>query len=153
TPPGFAQRPVTTQVSELLSATPTLDPRAVYAVWIGANDVQQNLAAVAAGQITSAQAASNVGLAATQTAAQLARLYAAGARNIVIVNLPDIGKTPGGVAAGPAASAGLSQLSGVYNSTLNAAIGQLGFGVMPVNSFALFNEVLANPGFYGFLNS
>jgi len=153
TVPGFAQRPLNVQVDELLKATPALNPKAIYAVWMGANDVLQNLGAVAAGQISATQAAGNVGLAATQEAAQLARLRAAGAQFIVVANIPDVGKTPGVAAGGPVAVAGGSQLTGVYNSTLNAAMDQLGFQVIRVNMTALFNEILANPSAYGFTNS
>jgi outer membrane lipase/esterase len=151
--PGFAQRPVSTQIDELLKATPNLNPGALYSVWIGANDLQQILAAAGAGQITQADAASQTALAATQTAQQLARLNAAGARFIVVANLPDLGKTPGGQAAGPANAAAASQLTGLFNSTLAASTAKLGFQIIPVNIFALFNEVLASPSTYGFLNT
>src|SRR6185295_2225222 len=88
-PPGFAQRPVSVQIDEILKATPALDRNALYNVWIGANDLQQILGAAGAGQITSTQAAAQVATAATQTAQQVARLIAAGARYIVVPNLPD----------------------------------------------------------------
>src|SRR5579862_4140548 len=40
TPPGAAQRPVSTQINEYLSATGgAADPNALYGVWIGANDI------------------------------------------------------------------------------------------------------------------
>lgn len=150
---GFAQRPATVQIDELLKATPVLNPNALYSVWVGNNDVLQNFGAVAAGQISSTEAAGNVGLAATQTVAQLARLRAAGAQYILVANLPDIGKTPFAVANGPAAVAGISQLSSLYNSTLNAALNQLGFQVIRVNTTAMLNEILAAPSAYGFTNS
>jgi len=43
TPRGFPQRPLSTQVSELLQKIPNLDPNALYAVWIGGNDLLQNV--------------------------------------------------------------------------------------------------------------
>ena len=151
--PGFPQRPVSTQIDELLSATPSLNRNALYSVWIGANDLQQILGAAGAGQITSTQAAANVALAATQTAQQVARLSAAGARYIVVTNLPDLGKTPGGQASGPANAAAASQLTGLFNSTLSSAIAQSGVQVIPVNIFAAFNEILADSRKFGFTNS
>ena len=151
--PGFSQRSVTVQIDELLKATPSLNPKALYLTWIGNNDVLQNFQALAAGQISSTEAGGNVILAATQNAEQLARLRAAGAKYIVVANLPDIGKTPGLQALGPTAVAVTSQLSSVYDSTLNAAVAKLGFQVIQVNMFALFNELLASPSAYGFANT
>ena len=104
------------------------------------------------GLITPAQAQANVSLAAAQTAGQLARLHAAGAEYIVIVNLPDVGRTPGGQAGGPTAAAAASALAGLFNTTLNGAVASSGFHVIPVNVFALFNELLANPSSFGFTN-
>ena len=52
TPPGSAQRPVSTQIDEYLGANGGhADPNALYAVWIGANDIFQNLGALQAGAI------------------------------------------------------------------------------------------------------
>jgi len=144
---------VSTQISELLSAMPSLNPNALYSIWIGANDLQQNLQAVAAGQITSAQAAANIGLAAVQTAEQAGRLSAAGARYIIVVNLPDLGRTPGGQANGPAGAAAASQLTGLFNTTLSGALTQTGLPVIRANVFGLFNEILANPQAFGFANT
>ena len=47
---------VETQIDELLKVTPQLNPNAVYTVWIGANDLLQNLQAASMGLITSADA-------------------------------------------------------------------------------------------------
>ena len=152
TPPGAPQRPLTTQIDELLKASPNLNPNAIYTVWIGANDLLQNLTAASLGLITPAEAQANVTLAALQAAGQLARLHAAGAEYIVVFNLPDVGKTPGGQASGPAGAAAASALAGVFNSTLNNSIAGAGFHVIPVNAFKFFNEVLANPSSFGFTN-
>lgn len=153
TPPGAPQRPLTTQIDELLKASPKLNPNAVYTVWIGANDLLQNLQEASAGAITSADAQANMSLAAAQTAGQLARLHAAGAEYIVVFNLPDVGKTPGGQASGPVGAAAASALAGLFNTTLNGAVAGLGFHVIPVNIFRFFNEVLANPASFGFSNT
>src|SRR2546430_14588613 len=64
-PPGAPQRSMAVQISELLSASPILNPNALYAVWIGANDILVNVAAAGAGQITPAQVQANITPAAT----------------------------------------------------------------------------------------
>src|ERR1700676_1328016 len=60
TAPGAPDRPLSTQIDELLHATPALNPNALYTVWIVANDIYVNVGAAAAGQITPAQVQANV---------------------------------------------------------------------------------------------
>ncbi|WP_266170820.1 autotransporter outer membrane beta-barrel domain-containing protein [Dyella subtropica] len=129
------------------------DSKALYQVWGGANDVFYLTdpgtglppAAIAAGAVAAAQ--TEVGM--------LSQLKAAGAKYVVVYNLPDIGKTPGAAAGGPAGQAGATQVSLAFNGVLGAGIAQLsnsGLNVIPVNTFALINEVIANPSAYGFTN-
>lgn len=127
------------------------DSRALYQVWGGANDIfyltatSTNPNVLAAGTVA----------AATTEVKLLGQLQAAGAKYVVVYNLPDIGKTPESIAGGPAAQAGGTQLSLAFNGVLNAGISQLsnnGLNVIPVNTFALLNEVIANPSAYGFTN-
>ncbi|WP_199098271.1 autotransporter domain-containing protein [Dyella sp. ASV21] len=127
------------------------DPRTLYQVWGGANDIFYLTGAytdsntIAAG--TAAAAAAEVKL--------LGSLQAAGAKYVVVYNLPDIGKTPESIAGGAAAQSGGTQLSLVYNGVLQAGITQLsnnGLNIIPVNTFALINEVVANPSAFGFTN-
>ncbi|HKE42240.1 MAG TPA: autotransporter domain-containing protein [Casimicrobiaceae bacterium] len=149
TPPGAPQRPFSVQVDQLLQATPHLNPNTLYSVWIGANDVLDLATQGAAGQLTPAQVQAGVVTAATQELQQIARLRDAGARYIVVFNLPDIGQTPGGKATSPAA---LTALSNLYNSTLQAGLASLNVNIVPVNIYGLLNEVIANPAAYGLVN-
>jgi outer membrane lipase/esterase len=149
TPPGAPQRPLSTQIDELLAATPALNPHTLYAVWIGGNDIFVNVGEAAAGQITPAQVPANVVTAAAQTLQQIARLRDAGARTIMVFNLPDIGKIPAGLAA---PTAPFSALSSLFNSTLEAGLSSLNVNIIPVNVYGLFNEIIANPAAYGFTN-
>ena len=148
-PTGAPQRSLSVQIDELLHATPTLNPNAVYTVWIGANDIFVNVSAAGAGLITAAQVQANVTTAATDTLAQIARLRDAGAKRIMVFNLPDIGKTPLGVST---PTAPFSALSGLFNSTLQAGITSLKVDIIPMNMFGLFNEVIANPASFGLTN-
>jgi outer membrane lipase/esterase len=127
------------------------DSRTLYQMWGGANDIfyltatSTNPNVLAAGTVA----------AATTEVKLLGQLQAAGAKYVVVYNLPDIGKTPESIAGGPAAQAGGTQLSLAFNGVLNAGISQLsnnGLNVIPVNTFALLNEVIANPSAYGFTN-
>src|SRR6202171_5461558 len=149
TPPGAAQRPVSTQIDEYIArAGGAADPNALYAVWAGANDIFQNLGAYSAGAITQAQLQTNVLAAATAEIGQIARLRAAGARYVIVFGLPNIGATP---AFASSTSAGaVTALSAGYNTTLFSGLASAGIRVIPVDAFALLNEVGANPGAYGF---
>ncbi|MFC5436619.1 autotransporter domain-containing protein [Rhodanobacter umsongensis] len=127
------------------------DSRALYQVWGGANDIfylsgtLTDPNAIAAGAANAAQ--TELGL--------LGGLQAAGARYVVVYNLPDLGKTPSAAAGGAAAQAGATQLAVLYNGVLNSGIAQLsnnGLNVIPVNTYTLLNEVIANPSAYGFAN-
>lgn len=127
------------------------DPNALYQVWGGANDIfyltatTTDTTALVTGTATAAQ--TELGL--------LGQLQTAGGRYVVVYNLPDIGKTPSAMAGGAAASAGATQLSVIYNSALSSGLSQLsagGLNVIPVNTYGLINEVIANPSAYGFSN-
>jgi len=149
TPPGFPQRPLSTQIDELLQATPKLNPNALYTVWIGGNDIINNVFAAIAGQITPAQVQANVVTAAAQTLQQIARLRDAGAKTIMVFNLPDIGQIPLGRLA---PTVPFSALSSLFDSTLQAGLGSLHVDIIPMNMYGLFNELLANPAAFGFTN-
>ena len=74
----------------------------------GANDIFYHAALTAAGAESSTAAQAAIGTAAVDFLGQIAKLRAAGARYIVVMNLPDIGKTPQGTGSGsisPAACA------------------------------------------------
>jgi outer membrane lipase/esterase len=148
-PTGAPQRSLSVQIDELLHATPALNPNAVYTVWIGANDIFVNVSAAGAGLITAAQVQANITTAATDTLAQIARLRDAGAKRIMVFNLPDIGQTPLGKST---PTAPFSALSGLFNSTLQAGLASLHVDIIPMNMFGLFNEVIANPASFGLTN-
>jgi outer membrane lipase/esterase len=147
--PTAPDRPMSAQIGELLKASPSLDPRALYTAYGGYNDIFNGLTQVGAGMITTAQLQANVALAAQQVAQQVARLSAAGARYIVVPNLYDLGRSPDGIAH---PEYQYSALVGLYNTTLNASLNQLPFQVIRPNVAQLFNEMIANPAFFGFTN-
>ena len=81
---------------------------------------------------------------------QIARLQDAGARYVVVYTLPDLGALPA-FAAQPSA-AGLSAATGRFNLAVAEGLGALGDGVVPIDVFGLFNELLADPGRYDLTN-
>jgi len=150
TPPGQAQRPIATQITEFLARGPA-DPDALYAVWGGANDVFFNLGAFSAGAITQAELQTNVLGAAAAEIQQIGRLRAAGAQYILVFAIPNIGAAP--AFAGTPSAASVTALTAGYNTTLFTGLAGAGMRVIPVDSFSFFNEILANPSAYGFTNT
>ncbi len=123
----------------------------LYSMWGGANDIFY----ATSGAVPTAQIPGVVSLAAQSEVNLLGRMQASGARYVLVFNLPDIGKTPSGLAAGPVNSANLTGLSLIYNGILNTGLAQLsnqGLNIIPVNTFALVHEVLRDPGAFGFQN-
>jgi outer membrane lipase/esterase len=148
-PPTTNAAPVSTQITRLLAKGP-LDPNAVYFVWGGANDLLAQLTLAGGGAITPGQAQINLAQAATDLATQVARLQAAGARYIVVFNMPDVGRTPAGLTSGQTAN--ITALSSFFNSTLTSALDATGVQAVRLNTFALLTEITSNPSAYGFAN-
>ena len=114
-------------------------------VFAGANDI---FIQAQSGQSQQAIAEA-VGAAAMQLAEQAGRLKAANASSLVVIGLPDMGKTPSGVASGAAGAAGLSALSlQVFNGTLAAALRAQ--NIVFVDPNEILNTVLTKPADYGF---
>jgi outer membrane lipase/esterase len=104
---------------------------------------------------TPAQAGLAINSAGTQEARLIGQMLDAGARYVVVFALPDIGRTPQAAAqnaVSPGAAAALTQLSTVFNQALNNNLSGR-TGIIPVNTFAFLNEVLASPTQYGFVNT
>lgn len=104
------------------------------------------------GFMTADQAAAATVAAAQQEVKLIGQLQAAGVKNILVFNLPNIGLTPSALEQGASAASSLTSLSLAYNGTLNAGLGSLGKGIIPVDTYSLLNEVIANPRAYGFTN-
>ncbi|HMB57688.1 MAG TPA: autotransporter domain-containing protein [Arenimonas sp.] len=126
------------------------DGNALYTVWMGANDIFANLG----GGVWTTQAQIQAGTAgvATSVITNVLTLQAAGANYIVVFNLPDLGATPQFVAAGPTAAGAASFASVSYNAALNQGLSLTRVGIIPINTYALVSEVMANPTLYGFTN-
>ena len=149
TPPTANAVPIATQISQAISAG-QVNPNAFYAVWGGNNDIFFQVGRALAGA-SPQDVQQQIGLAAVQLAQAIGTLSAAGTPFVTVVNLPDLGRTPDGVASGQGAT--LTALSSFFNTTLFGALDQTTVPTMRVNAFLLLNEVLANPSLYGFSNA
>lgn len=126
-----------------LPGTPSSD--ALYVLWAGANDY---LILPPQLRTTDTQAVVNNLANAANT------LIDRGARNLIVVNLPDLGTTPQERALPTAAA--LSALTRSHNANLTTALQTIAnrrdVNVLPLDVNALFGEVLADPARYGFIN-
>jgi len=149
-PNGPCENPVPTthqQINQHLSGPSADPPNTFYMIWGGVNDIS----AVAGENQSNPQGALDGTLqAADAYIDQIQGLQDAGARYIVVLNLPDAGKTINAQNAGPVAAAGLSKLARDYNEALDTGLDSLEHGIIPINAFALMNEIIENPGDYGF---
>lgn len=141
--------PIATQITNYLGSQ-SVDANALYYVAGGPNDIFYQVGLLGAGMITPAQMQANIGTAATDLLAQIGRLHAAGARYIMVANIPDIGATPLQAAQPTAPFGAVTQL---FNGTLSAGLNQLGFDVISLDLYNLVREVVANPAAYGFVNA
>ena len=142
-----AMRPprVTQQIDEYLSSRgDRADPNALYAIWGGVNDVADSA------ENDPLNVASHTLAAASVNVAQIRRLQDAGARHIVVYNLPDISQSPYAVNLDPIAQGALTQLGSLYNETLYAGIRESEDGIIPINIHAFFNEIVEDHETYGF---
>ena len=132
---------VTDQVNMYLSSNPGgVSASALYVFWAGANDIFQG--------VSPATAVSNL-------TANVNALYGAGARDFMWLDMPPLGDTPDGIGSGYGGE--LNELSEEYNSDWLAAIGLLdgedpGIDIYGVDVYTLVEDMLADPGAYGFTN-
>jgi outer membrane lipase/esterase len=138
---------LTSQLNSYLAATGgTADPDALYTVWGGANDLFAITNGGADPTTTIAGAvASEVGIVQT--------LDAAGARYILVPTVPDLGVTPAFRVQGPAVQATGTALTQTYNQALFSSLEAAGLRVIPLDTFSLIREIVADPAAYGFLNA
>ncbi len=120
-----------------------LDPKTLYAVWGGLNDIADSA------QNDTPNALGHTLAAADVNVAQIRRLQEAGARHILVFNLPDVSIAPYSIGQGPVVQGALAAFGAEYNKKLFDGIRKNEGGVIPVNIYAVFNEILANPGAYG----
>ena len=152
------QLPIATQIDEYLASGQHFSSNSLVILQGGANDIFD---AFFHSANPAAQLQINIPVALLGTnldgsggmAAQILKLQSAGAKNLVIANLPDIGYTPAfSLGAGGAANPG-TQASVAFNQGLRQVLQQVGGNVLYFDTFSLFHEVQANAAAYGFTNT
>lgn len=114
------------QVGQYLAAN-TPNATTLFSIVIGGNDVANNLTNPAA-------IASGVG----SIVARIQALYAAGGRQFLVGNVPDIGTTPLFRSLGNATAAGATQYTQAWNAALAGALSQLNLPGADIDLFDLY---------------
>jgi len=140
---GNVEMPVNQQVSSYLSTHGSFNSGQLVLVWAGANDVLR------AGQLPAA--APTIQTAASTLAQVIGQIVGNGATHVVVVNVPNIGLAPKGLAAADG-GANLTQLSQLFNSDLNAALQTNGLQgkVIQIDSYTWVTNAIANYQANGF---
>lgn len=126
------------------------DPDALYSAWAGANNIFAEATLIGGGKSVEAALTSVAG-AAQEHVQNIRALSQAGARYIVVPNLPNIALTPAG--ATPEAGAFYAASVGVYNTVLSAGLAQLGgSNLIYADMYRILTEVYSDPTRYGFTN-
>jgi outer membrane lipase/esterase len=123
-------------------------------VLAGGNDVFINLATFGAGAITQEQAVVAMATAGGELAGYIKQLLLAnGAKYVVVVNLPDTGKTAGTYkqeAAAPGIGALSTAMAKAFNDQL--AAGLAGSGALLIDAFTVSQTQAASPAQFGLTN-
>jgi phospholipase/lecithinase/hemolysin len=125
---------------------------ALYVIEMGGNDIRDAFQVYAGG----GDGAPILQAALESIAANIQRLYAAGAREYVVWIPPNVALTPAIRTLGPRAGALATTLTQVFNGGLAQIVGQLSAG-LPGTSFArldayqILNAIVADPAAFGFV--
>ncbi|MEQ9482205.1 autotransporter domain-containing protein [Coleofasciculus sp. F4-SAH-05] len=145
---GATSEDVLEQVIEFTTTTQPLDANGLYTVWGGANDYIDVVPGTNPADIDTTTTVNNISNA-------VKTLIANGAETIIVVNLPDLGRTPLGLAS-PLAADAFTAAVNQYNRNLNAALQTLAQNrevqIVPLDVNPLVNEILAEPARYGITN-
>ena len=143
--PAFAGLGIDAEVMAFLTSGMLFDPAtSLFVVWGGPNNFFINPS-----EAVAAQAVGDL-------ANEVLALYAAGARNFLVPNLPDLSVTPSGLSLAPPVQAGLRLLTQGFNAGLKQAMDQLsmapGMNLVQFDTFAFLNSAIANPAAFGLTN-
>jgi phospholipase/lecithinase/hemolysin len=135
------------------------NPNGLYTIWIGSDDIR----ALVASNPSPAAAAADIAAVVGNIDKAIASLAGDGAKNFLVVTVPDLGETPGAIASGPAAMAGASALSLDFDSLLvngSAPIPSLGaiaaadsLNLQVLDSYSLIDGIVGDPSEFGFTDT
>lgn len=134
------------QITDYLATHPKINNSTLFVVWGGANN------------LINATGPADIVNAAIQETLDIQRLIQAGATQFLVLNLPPLGLTPR-LNGSPATSIPATAAAALFNSWLATGVSVLHdfypgrhVRVFAVDTFSLFNQIVANPAAFGFAN-
>ena len=145
----------------LLANNNRINPSALVVVDASAfgNNIRDALALIAANPSNATTISTNVVTSGvTDVVSILNIIFNTGGRNVLVLNTPDLGKTPAVQSLGSAALAGAAtQMSAGFNGALLQQINSLralpGYSIQVADAFALGAQITANPAAFGLTNA
>lgn len=141
------------QYAQFIIQDPHPQANALYTVWIGSNDVLSIESE--AGQ-TPANAFAEVRSAVQNEVNFISAMASHGAKDMMVLNVPDLGSTPDLAAYGSGATAAGSMLSQYYDGVLSQDLQPLvkagTINLDLIDTYGLLDGVISNPGPFGFSN-
>ncbi len=130
------------------ATNPVGDPNGLYMIWIGSNDLRAILSSGVNATTAETEAQSVV----MNIDDAIAALKATGAKNFMVLTVPDLGKTPAAIATGPAGVAAASALSAFFDESLVASLPLVdaGLNLNVLDTYSLIDGITAHPAAYGF---
>jgi outer membrane lipase/esterase len=141
------------QTGQYLAANPTVSSSGLYVLAGGGNNARDALQSVLTGTnpLVAAAAAANAFVA--DIGSMVDALQAAGAVDILVWNVPNLGVAPAVAAAGAAAQAVATGIASAMNQALAARLATEGPRVKTFDLFGFNNQIAAAPALYGFTNT
>jgi phospholipase/lecithinase/hemolysin len=137
----------------LLRSGGVASPQALYVIEMGSNDIRDGFVVYAGGG--NGGPILQAGL--SSIAANIQRLYAAGAREFLVWAAPNVALTPAIRSLGPAAEGLATSLTQAFNAGLAQVLAQLsvglpGISVARLDAYQLLNEIVADPAAFDLTN-
>ena len=140
-----------TQIANYLASTGGVaDPKAIYAFWAGSNDLKTTTARSGSspGNIVDPQNVPQLLAVAGQAASQVAQLWNAGARYILVPNIAAL-NAAASAASGTVYDPTLNASRGIFYQALWNDLAASGINFIPADVASLYNYVLTNPAPFG----
>ena len=145
------------QLSQFQLQVPKPSANALYTLSVGSDDVDSILAT----NLSAAQQTTDINASVANEISFIKSLIGEGAKNLLVMDVPDLGKIPeitqglnnGSNTPSAAYDALASQLSSEYNTALIAQLGTItGASIHVFDAYSLIDNAVANPGLYGLTN-
>jgi outer membrane lipase/esterase len=141
----------TGQVAQFQATHSSADPNALYTIWIGSNDLLDILTGASPSQY-----AADITAAVGNVDSAIGSLAADGAKNFLLLTVPDLGKTPDALAGGPVVQFAASALAAEFDSALVSNVDAIAsvdsLNLSTLDTYSLLDAIVANPAMYGFTN-